>query len=49
MASSGNFYTGVLTASDVESIGLAFTAATLPIYGLLTLTSTGVFTYLPAL
>lgn len=49
MASSGYFYTSLLTASDIESVGLSFTTATLPINGLLTLSSTGVFTYLPAL
>lgn len=49
MASSGYFYTGILTASDIESVGLSFTTATLPTNGLLTLSSTGVFTYLPAI
>lgn len=49
MASSGYVYIGNVSASDIESVGLSFTTATLPTHGFLTLTSTGAFTYQPAL
>ena len=49
MASSGNLYIGAMTASDIEWGSLSFTATTLPIHGVFSVTSTGAFTYLPAL
>jgi hypothetical protein len=48
-ASSGNLRVGVLGGSDLESSPLTFSASTLPLHGFLTLSSTGAFTYSPAL
>lgn len=48
MVSLGNVATGSLTGNDIEGSPLTFTAGTLPVHGLLTMTSTGYFTYTPA-
>lgn len=48
-SSSGNTFTGVLSGTDIETSLLSFTASTQPVHGTLTLTSTGYFTYTPAL
>ncbi|MBP9811940.1 tandem-95 repeat protein [Candidatus Gracilibacteria bacterium] len=49
VVSSGNTYTGVLTGNDIDGNPITFTAATLPVHGLLSMTSTGYITYTPAL
>jgi Bacterial Ig domain len=49
VVNSGNTYTWVLTGNDIDGNPLTFTAATLPVHGLLTMTSTGYITYTPAL
>ena len=46
--STGNTLTGILTGSDIETPMLTFTMATLPAYGSISLTSTGLFLYTPA-
>jgi VCBS repeat-containing protein len=48
-ASSGNITSGIVTGSDVELSLLTFSASTLPLHGFLTLSSTWIFAYTPAL
>lgn len=47
-ASSGNIYSNVLTGSDLEDLILSFSAVTLPTHGILSLQSSGSYTYTPA-
>ena len=49
LSNSGYTLMGTLTGSDIETSMLTFTASVLPTHGTLTLSNTGVFTYLPTL
>ena len=49
ISNSGYVLIGTLTGSDIETSMLTFTASVLPAHGTVTLSSTGVFTYLPTL
>lgn len=48
-SSSGHVFTGVVTGSDIDGNPLTFTSSTVPVNGTFTLSSTGYFTYTPAL
>ncbi|GAB0174679.1 MAG: hypothetical protein HHAS10_05580 [Candidatus Altimarinota bacterium] len=48
IVSMGNIYSGSLTGNDIEGSSLTYSSSVLPVHGLLTMTSTGYFTYTPA-
>jgi hypothetical protein len=48
-SSSGNLLSASVSATDIDSGSLTYSAATLPVNGVLVLSSTGSFTYAPAL
>lgn len=47
-ASSGNIFSGTLSATDIDSSLFAFASSLVPAHGILTLTSTGYYEYTPA-